>query len=282
MKQKRLNRSRGGDALMILFLAFMGAFTALPIYFSIINAFKPLSELYLFPPRFVVYNPTLNNFMDIIALQSQSTVPVERYVFNTVFVSVTATALYVFLASMAAYPLAKHKFPAKNVIHKLIVLAIMFSSQVTQLPQYIMMAKVGMIDTYMALIFPSLGGSFGVFLLMQFISAFPNDVLEAARMDGCREFGVFFRIVFPSIKPAWVTLTILQFINLWNATGTQFIFTESLKMLPTMMNQMTTAGIDRAGVAAAVSVILMIPPMISFLFSQSNVVETMAHSGIKD
>ncbi len=282
MKQKRLNRSRGGDALMILFLVFMGAFTALPIYFSIINAFKPLSELYLFPPRFVVYNPTLNNFMDIIALQSQSTVPVERYVFNTVFVSVSATALYVLLASMAAYPLAKHKFPCKNIIHKLIVLAIMFSSQVTQLPQYIMMAKVGMIDTYFALIFPSLGGSFGVFLLMQFIGAFPNDVLEAARMDGCREFGVFFRIVFPSIKPAWVTLTILQFISLWNATGTQFIFTESLKMLPTMMNQMTTAGIDRAGVAAAVSVILMIPPMISFLVSQGNVVETMAHSGIKD
>lgn len=282
MKKKRLNRSRGGDIMVILFLVLMGAFTALPIYFSIINAFKPLSELYLFPPRFVVYNPTLNNFMDIIALQSQSTVPVERYVFNTVFVSVTATALYVFLASMAAYPLAKHKFPCKGLIHKLIVFAIMFSSQVTQLPQYIMMAKVGMIDTYFALILPSLGGSFGVFLLMQFVGAFPDDVLEAARIDGCREFGVFFRIVFPSIKPAWVTLTILQFISLWNATGTQFIFTESLKMLPTMMNQMTTAGIDRAGVAAAVSVILMIPPMISFLISQSNVVETMAHSGIKD
>lgn len=282
MKTKRLNRSLGGDMMVIFFLLLMGAFTALPIYFSIINAFKPLSELYLFPPRFVVYNPTLNNFMDIIALQSQSTVPVERYVFNTVFVSVTATAFYVFLASMAAYPMAKHKFPAKKVIHKLIIFAIMFSSQVTQLPQYILMSKTGMIDTYFALIFPSLGGSFGVFLLMQFIGAFPDDVLEAARIDGCREMGVFFRIVFPSIKPAWVTLTILQFISLWNATGTQFIFTEQLKMLPTMMNQMTTAGIDRAGVAAAISVILMIPPMISFLVSQSNVVETMAHSGIKD
>ncbi len=282
MKTKRLNRSLGGDLMVIFFLLLMGAFTALPIYFSIINAFKPLSELYLFPPRFVVYNPTLNNFMDIIALQSQSTVPVERYVFNTVFVSISATALYVFLASMAAYPMAKHKFPAKNVIHKLIIFAIMFSSQVTQLPQYILMSKTGMIDTYLALIFPSLGGSFGVFLLMQFIGAFPDDVLEAARIDGCREIGVFFRIVFPSIKPAWVTLTILQFISLWNATGTQFIFTEQLKMLPTMMNQMTTAGIDRAGVAAAISVILMIPPMISFLVSQSNVVETMAHSGIKD
>lgn len=282
MKSKRLNRSLGGDILVILVLLLMGVFTALPIYFSIINAFKPLSELYLFPPRFVVYNPTFNNFKDIIALQSQASVPVERYIFNTVFVAIATTVLYVVLASLAAYPLAKHKFPGKKIINRLIVFAIMFSSQVTALPQYILMAKTGMIDTYMALIFPSLGGSFGVFLVMQFIKGFPDDVIEAARIDGCREFGVFFRVVFPSIKPAWVTLAILTFISNWNATGSQVVFTESLKMLPTMMSQMTAAGIDRAGVGAAVSVLLMIPPMVAFIFSQGKVVETMAYSGIKE
>ena len=282
MKEKRLNRSKGGDALVIFFLLIMGAFTALPIYFSIINAFKPLSELYLFPPRFVVYNPTLSNFVDIIALQSQSSVPVERYAFNTIFVSLATTVIYVVLASLAAYPLAKHKFPGKNVIHKLIVFAILFSTQVTALPQYILMAKTGMIDTYMALLFPALGGSFGVFLVMQFIGSFPDDVIEAARIDGCREFGVFFKIVFPSVKPAWVTLAILTFISNWNATGTQVVFTETLKMLPTMLSQMTAAGIDRAGVSAAVTVLMMLPPMISFVFSQSKVVETMAYSGIKE
>lgn len=282
MKSKRLNRSKGGDLVVAFFLLIMGAFTALPIYFSIINAFKPLSELYLFPPRFVVYNPTFSNFRDIIALQSQATVPVERYVFNTVFVSLATTVLYVILASMAAFPLAKHQFPGKKVIHKLIVFAILFSTQVTALPQYILMAKTGMIDTYFAVILPALGGSFGVFLVMQFIGAFPDDVLEAARIDGCRELSVFFRIVFPAVKPAWVTLAILTFISNWNATGSQVVFTESLKMLPTMMNQMTAAGIDRAGVGAAVSVLLMLPPMISFIFSQSNVMETMAYSGIKE
>lgn len=282
MKGKRLNRSKGGDILVILFLAIMGAFTALPIYFSVINAFKPLSELYLFPPRFVVYNPTLSNFTDIIALQSQASVPVERYLFNTVFVALTTTVIYVVLASLAAYPLAKHKFPGKGFIHKLIIFAILFSNQVTALPQYILMAKTGMIDTYMALIFPALGGSFGVFLVMQFIESFPDDVIEAARIDGCREFGVFFRIVFPSVKPAWVTLAILTFISNWNASGTQVVFTETLKMLSTMLSQMTAAGIDRAGVSAAVSVLLMLPPMIAFVFSQSRVVETMAYSGIKE
>lgn len=282
MKGKRLNRSKGGDILVVLFLTIMGAFTALPIYFSVINAFKPLSELYLFPPRFVVYNPTLSNFTDIIALQSQASVPVERYLFNTVFVALTTTVIYVVLASLAAYPLAKHKFPGKGFIHKLIIFAILFSNQVTALPQYILMAKTGMIDTYMALIFPALGGSFGVFLVMQFIESFPDDVIEAARIDGCREFGVFFRIVFPSVKPAWVTLAILTFISNWNASGTQVVFTETLKMLPTMLSQMTAAGIDRAGVSAAVSVLLMLPPMIAFVFSQSRVVETMAYSGIKE
>ena len=282
MKEKRLNRSKGGDAVVIFFLVIMGAFTALPIYFSIINAFKPLSELYLFPPRFMVYNPTINNFIDIITLQSQSSVPVERYAFNTIFVSLATTVIYVVLASLAAYPLAKHKFPGKNVIHKLIVFAILFSTQVTALPQYILMAKTGMIDTYMALIFPALGGSFGVFLVMQFIGSFPDDVIEAARIDGCREFGVFFRIVFPSVKPAWVTLAILTFISNWNATGAQVVFTETLKMLPTMLSQMTAAGIDRAGVSAAVTVLMMLPPMISFVLSQSQVVETMAYSGIKE
>lgn len=282
MSKKRLNRSLGGNITVSLMLFIMGLFTALPIYFSIINAFKPLSELYLFPPRFIVYNPTIKNFVDIVSLQAQATVPTERYIFNTVFVSLATTALYVVLASMAAYPLAKHEFPMKNVIHKLIVFAILFSTQVTALPQYILMAKTGIINTYMALIFPALGGSFGVFLVMQFIGSFPNDVIEAARIDGCGELGIFFKIVFPSVKPAWVTLAILTFISQWNATGSQFIFDESLKTLPTMMSQLTSAGIDRAGVSAAISVILMLPPMISFIFSQSKVVETMAYSGIKE
>lgn len=282
MSSKRLNRSLGGNIAVMAWLLIMGVFTALPIYFSIINAFKPLSELYLFPPRFIVYNPTFNNFVDIIALQSQSTIPVERYVFNTVFVSITSTVLYVVLASMAAYPLAKHNFPLKNAIHKLIVFAILFSTQVTSLPQYILMAKTGMINTYFALILPSIGGSFGVFLVMQFIGSFPDDVIEAGRIDGCSELSIFFKIVFPSVKPAWVTLAVLTFIGQWNLSGSQFVFDEGLKTLPTMMTQMVSAGIDRAGVSAAISVILMLPPMISFIFSQSQIVETMAYSGIKE
>lgn len=281
MKNKPLNRSRWGNVIVALFLLLMGIFTALPIYYSIINAFKPINELFLFPPRFVVYRPTLGNFRDIVKVQAQAMVPAERYVFNSVFVSVVSTIGYVLIASMAAYPLSKHQFPGKKIISIIIVFAILFRPEVTSIPQYILMAKANILDTYLALILPAMATSFGVFLMQQFIDGFPNDVIEAARIDGAGEKKIFFSIVFPSLKPAWLTLIIFTFISTWNISGAQFTYSESMKMLPTMMQQINSGGIIRAGVAAAVSVLLMLPPMIIFMFCENSVVETMAYSGIK-
>ncbi len=280
--QRRQTRSFAGRAAAIFFLLLLSAFTALPFYYSIINAFKPVEELFLFPPRFWVYNPTLRNFSDISRVLGQSLVPLGRYVFNTVFVTAVGTFAYVIIASMAAYPLAKHTFFGKNVLYKIVVFAILFRPEVTALPQYMILSKSGMIDTYWALILPTLGGSFGVFLIMQFMSSFPDEVLEAARLDGASELGIFWRIVFPSAKPAWLTLVILTFINYWNQTGSQFVYQENLKLLPSMVNQFSAAGIARAGVAAALALLLMLPPMISFLLCQNSVVQTMAYSGIKE
>ncbi len=277
-----LSRSIWGNLLSGFFLISMGVFIAFPLYYSIINAFKPVSELFLFPPRFVVYHPTLENFANIIRVQSASLIPIERYIFNSVFVSLVNTLGYMLFASMAAYPLAKKKFPGKSVIYYSIVFAIMFSGEVTMLPRYIMLAQMGILDTYWALILPGMAGSFGVFLMMQFMSTIPDTILEAARIDGAGEKYIFFKIVFPSVKPAVMTLFILTFISAWATTGGDLIYSEELKMLPTVVSQINSGGIMRAGVAAATSVILMIPPIISFLVSQSSVMETMAHSGIKD
>lgn len=282
MRQKRVTRSIFGKVASLSFLLLLGAFTALPFYYSAINAFKPLEELFIFPPRFIVYNPTWNNFSDIIRTQGQALIPLERYVFNSVFVTVVGTAVYVLIASMAAYPLSKHNFRGKGIIHKIIIFAILFRPEVTSLPQYILLSKTGMIDEYWALIMPAVSGSFGVFLMMQFIGSFPNDVLEAARIDGTSERGIFFRIVFPSVKPAWLTLIIFTMINLWNQTGAQFTYRENLKLLPTMVAQFSSGGISRTGIAAALSLLLMLPPMVIFLFCQGSVVQTMAHSGIKE
>ena len=276
-----MNRSRAGNAAALLFLAVFGVFIALPMYYSVINAFKPISELFLFPPRFVVYHPTLQNFAEILRVQSQSLIPVERYVFNSVFVTAASTGGYILLASMAGYAMAKLRFPGKTIINRVIVFAILFRPEVTALPQYMLMAKTGMLDTFWALILPLMSTSFGVFLMGQFISAIPDDVLEAARIDGAGEKYSFFKIVLPMMRPAWMTLMILTFISSWNVTGAQFTYSESMKMLPTMMQQINTGGIIRTGVTAAVSVLLMLPPIVIFLFCENSVVETMAYSGIK-
>ena len=236
---------------------------------------------FLYPPRFFVYHPTLRNFSALIKLQAQSPVPFERYLFNSVFVAAISTAGYVLVASMAAYPLAKHRFPMKKVIVQLVVFAILFRPEVTSIPQYIIMAKLQVIDTYWALILPAMGTSFGVFLLMQFMEAIPNEIIESCRIDGAKEVTLFFRLILPMVKPAWLTVVIFTFTSVWNTNGVQFIYSESRKMLPAMLSQLSGAGVARAGVASAVAVLLLIPPVVIFLFSQKSVVETMAHSGLK-
>ena len=278
---KRVSRSRWGNILVALFLGLLGIVMVVPLYYTVISAFKPINELFYFPPKFYVVNPTIKNFISLIKLQSQSEVPFERYIFNSVFVTLVSTIGYVLLASMAAYPLAKHKFPGKKIITQLVVFAILFRPEVTSIPQYIMMSKVRIIDTYLALILPAMGGSFGVFLLQQFLDTVPNELIESGRIDGASELRIFFQLIMPILKPAWMTVVIFTFISVWNTTGVQFIYSESLKMLPTMLSSLSTAGIARTGVAAAVSVILLVPPVVIFILSESSIVETMAHSGLK-
>ena len=279
--QRRLARSTTGNLLVVLFLAFLGCFMLLPIYYAIINSLKPIHELFLFPPKLYVTSPTFDNFIGLIRVQGQAPVPIERYIYNSVFVALLSTVGYILVASMAAYPLAKHKFPLKGLLMQLIVFAILFRTEVTAVPQYILMVKTRLIDTYAALILPAMGTSFGVFLMVQFMEGIPEETLESARLDGAKEVQLFFKMVLPMVRPAWLTLGIFTFSSVWNTTGTQFIYSEELKMLPAMLSQLSGAGLSRAGISAAATVILLIPPVIFFLFSQRSVVETMAHSGLK-
>ena len=215
---KRVSRSRWGNILVALFLGLLGIVMVIPLYYTVISAFKPINELFYFPPKFYVVNPTIKNFISLIKLQSQSEVPFERYIFNSVFVTLVSTIGYVLLASMAAYPLAKHKFPGKKIITQLVVFAILFRPEVTSIPQYIMMSKVGIIDTYLALILPAMGGSFGVFLLQQFLDTVPNELIESGRIDGASELRIFFQLIMPILKPAWMTVVIFTFISVWNTS----------------------------------------------------------------
>lgn len=278
---KRVSRSTAGNVAVIAFLLLFGVFMILPLYYMVISSLKPTSELFYFPPKFYVVKPTLQNFLDLIKLQSQSDVPFERYLFNSVFVTVVATVGYVMIASMAAYALSKHKFPLKKYISQGVVFAILFRPEVTSVPLYILMVKTGIIDNYWAVILPAMAGSFGVFLLQQFLDNVPDEMIEAARIDGASEFMIYRKLIMPMLKPAWMTVVIFTFISIWNTTATQFIYSEDMKMLPAMLSSLSTAGITRTGVAAAVGVLMMIPSVVIFLLSQNSIVETMAHSGLK-
>ena len=278
---KRVSRSAAGNATVIIFLLIFGVFMILPLYYMVVSALKPTSELFYFPPKFYVIKPTLRNFLSLIKLQAQSDVPFERYLFNSIFVTLVSTVGYVLLASMAAYALSKHKFPLKNAITKSVVFAILFRPEVTSVPLYILMVKAHIIDNYWALILPAMSGSFGVFLLQQFLDNVPNEMIEAARIDGASEFVIYRKLIMPMLKPAWMTVVIFTFISIWNTTAAQFIYSEDMKMLPAMLSSLSTAGVTRTGVAAAVGVLMMFPSVVIFLLSQNSIVETMAHSGLK-
>ncbi|WP_256975529.1 carbohydrate ABC transporter permease [Paenibacillus sp. MY03] len=281
-REKRLNRSWYGDLSLFILLAFFGAFMVVPLIYTINNAFKPLDELFLFPPRYFVRNPTMDNFSDLFNLMANSWVPFSRYIFNTVFITLAGTIGHVILASAAAYPLAKHRFPGSVVIFTMIVLSLMFSSQVTAVPNYMTMSWLGWIDTYWAVIIPAFAYPLGLYLMKQFIEQIPDALLEAAKIDGASEYRIYWQIIMPLVKPAWLTLTILLFQTLWGTDGGNFIYSEQLKTMHYALGQIIMGGIARAGVGAAVGLMLMIVPIGLFVVSQTKIIQTMASSGMKD
>ncbi len=280
--RRRVNRSLGGTILLFLVMLVFALFTATPLILSISNSFKPLDELWLFPPKLIPINPTGKNYSDMMTIMSNSWVPFLRYLFNTVFITVAGTFGHVILASMCAFPLAKKKFPGRDVIFNIIVLALMFNATVTAIPNYIIMANLKWINTYLALIVPSFATPLGLYLMKQFMEQIPDSLLEAARIDGAGQWRIFWRIAMPNVKAAWLTLTLLQVQNLWNMGASNFIFNEELKTLSYALGQILAGGIARAGVGAAVTVIMMLVPITIFITTQSSIIETMSTSGMKE
>lgn len=276
-------RSIGGNIGTFIFLLIIALFMLLPLVFVVSSAFKPLSELFIFPPKLFPMNPTLDNFKDLSSLLGDSWLPFSRYVFNSLAVTVIGTFGNIIFSSMAAYVLSKHDFPGKNILFQTVVLSLLFSTVVTGIPNYIIITKLHMINTVWALILPLLPSSLGLFLMKQFMDQMiPDTLLEAARLDGAGENRIFFSICLPLVKPAIMTLLIYSFQGIWNSTGGSYIFDEKLKTLPTALNNIITSGISRTGVSSAVSLLLILPPIAVFLFAQSNVLQTMATPGMKD
>lgn len=280
-KKKRINRSRVGDFFLFLFLLVSSILSILPLIMIVNNAFKPLDEIFKFPPTIFVVNPTLNNFADLGVVLGTSLVPFSRYLFNTVYVTILGTFGHVIVASMCSYVLSRYNVPGGKVIFSLIVYALMFPSSVTATPNYIILNWLGLIDTHWSIVLPVIGGTLGLFLMKQFMDQISMEYIESAKLDGAGEFKIYWSIVMPLVKPAWITLVILNFQSLWNTYGSTTIYREDLKMLSYAINQIASAGVARTGTLNAVQLVMIIVPIAVFIFSQSNVMETMAHSGMK-
>ena len=283
MRKSKVSRSLSGDINLILFLILLASFMVLPVVYAISTSLKPNSELWLFPPRFIVRKPTLKNYTGLFEIMSTSWVPFSRYIFNTVFITVVGCVGHIIISSLCAYPISKYKFPGSQGFFNLVQASLMFSTAVTAIPAFIIMSKIHLVDSYGALILPAMGLPLGLFLMKQFMEQTVHPaVLESADIDGAGEMRKFFRIVMPMVRPAWLTLAIFSIQSLWTIGNTPYIYSEELKTLSYAMSQVAAAGISRQGIGAAVSIVMFAVPLLFFIITQSNIVETMSASGMKD
>ena len=280
---KKVNRSIGGNIVLIAVIGILGLVMCIPVVYIVANAFKPINELFLWPPPLFPRKPTLDNFVTMFQLIQSSQLPASRYFFNSFFVAAMGTFLYILIASLCAYPLAKHDFKLKGAYSTLLVWVLLFRSEVIAIPQYMIISGLKLTDTYLALILPTLSGTMGVFMMLQFMNNIPKALIEAAKIDGAGEYCIYWKIIMPQVKPAWLTLLLFTFQGIWNTNsiGVSYVYSENMKMVPALLSQITSAGFARAGAGATVALLLLIVPVIIYLFCQSSIVETMSHAGIK-
>lgn len=270
----------------------MAIFVSLPILFIVSHAFKPFNELFAYPPRFFVRNPTLENFRDLVELAGQSGIPFSKYLYNSLLVTGLGVFLSVFVTSLGAYSLSKLKFKGKKLLFEINTLALMFVPIAVTIPRYLTIVQLGLIDTFWVLILPLIAMPVGLFLVKQFIDQTPNELIESAKIDGASEMQIFIKIIVPIIAPALATVGILSFQLLWNdVVGPNlFIDDESMKTLAFYFQTLTAlAGsqgggantVAGQGITAAASLIMFVPNIVIFIFLQGKVMNTMAHSGIK-
>lgn len=281
--KKNLNRSVGGNIVLLLFLLLVGLFMALPLIYSLSNALKPLDEIMIFPPRLYAKKPTPQNFLKLFQLADDFYVPFSRYVFNSVVYSVVATVGHILMASMAAFAIAKHDFVGKKVLTKLVTVSLLFTTAVLFTPKYLIESKLHIINTPWTIIFEVFFYPIGLYLMMNFMGQLDDALIEAAKIDGASEYRIYWSIVMPNVKPAWITACIFAFGLIWNNSGYMYIYREDYKTIPAIVSQIAAGGssIARMGANYAAFVILLIPPILLFIFSQNRILETMTTSGMK-
>lgn len=277
-----LSRSKAGTFGIFLFLALMGLFMAVPLVYTVLQSIKPIEEYYIYPPRFFVMSPTADNYKMILDSVDTLGVPFTRYLFNAMFTTVVGTGVYLVIALITAYPIAKSRLRFVGILNAALVYAMLFHNDTMALVRFLVMSKLRIVDTYLAVILPNLASTMGIYLLVQFMrNSVPDSVLEAARIDGAGEFRILFSIVAPSVKAGWLTALIFVFQAYWNSGSGSYIYSENLKHIATVMSSIAGSGITRTGAGMAVTIVLMLPTIAVFLWNQRAIMNTMAHSGLK-
>lgn len=284
--RKKLKCIRLFDITNITIVTIIALISVMPVIFIINNAFKPLSELFKYPPTFFVRNPTWQNFEEFFYATGETTVPFSRYLFNSIFVTVVTVFLVVVISCTAAYAFAKIDFPGRDKIFHIIVLSLMFTPSAVMITRYLIVDKAGLINSYLGHILPQLALPVGVFLLKQFMEQVPDSLSEAARLDGASEFTVFWKIVMPTVLPAVGTVMIISFQNVWNdvTTSQYYMLDDSMKTLPYYIQTLTSSTgttVARQGASAAAGLLLFLPNFIIFAIMQKSMLKTMVTSGIK-
>ncbi len=287
-KGHRMNPDRfeKGQIKLYIFVLPLAILTGLPIVFIFFHAFKPMEELFAFPPKFITTHPTLDNFRNLFKASRSAGIPLSKYVFNSILITVTVVLSSIIISSGAAYALSKLKFKGRNTLFKINQLALMFVPVAVMIPRYLVVEKLGLVDTYWSQILPLIPLPVSLFLLKQFVDQVPDELIEAAYMDGATEFHIYAKIVIPLSMPAIATAAILVFQQVWTnlEASNYYINNESLKTLAFYMNTLTGASsntVSGQGIAAAASLIMFLPNLILFCILQRHVMNTMAHSGIK-
>jgi ABC-type glycerol-3-phosphate transport system permease component len=286
LRKSILVRSSTFDKLLYVSLTLFAMFMLLPIVYIFNHSLKPYSELFVYPPNILVREPTLQSFMELFIVTSSSVIPVTRYLFNSVIVAVLVVVGTIFVSTLCAYPLSKHKFPGHKALFAVILLSLMFASETVQIPSYLVVVNLHIIDTYWGHILPLLAAPVSVFLMKQFIDQVPNELLEAAKVDGAHEIRIFLQIVMPICVPAVATIAILAFQGTWNnvTSSSLYMQDEAMKTFPFFLSTLTNGlvnNVARQGAAAAAALIMFVPNFLIFLLFQRKVIATMAHSGIK-
>jgi len=270
------------------FVTIYAVVSILPIIFIINHAFKPLSELFLFPPQFFVENPTLNNFRELVFALNLSAVPFTRYVFNSIFVTIAVVVLSVLFSTMGAYPLSKIKFKGKDLIFNTIILSLMFAPSTVTITRFLVVSNIRIMNTYFGHILPLLAMPISIFLIKQFMDQIPGSLSEAAKIDGASEWTIFYRIVVPNIRPAIGTAAILAFQAVWGnvETSTLYMTSESMNTLPFFISTLNAgllggAGVARQGASAAAGLLMFLPNLLIFIILQKSMMSTLVNSGIK-